>query len=151
MDSNRYEHTQNSPLWILLLLLAVMFFVVSGSIEEVWANWLMRGAGVIVVGLTTCFAYLRVAVDGDELKITYGPLPLFRQRLSLTDIVSAEPGRSKLIDGFGIHWVPTRGWTYNLWGFECVELKLRQGQRFRVGTNDSEELASFLRSSIQAA
>ena len=54
-----------------------------------------------------------------------------------------EPGRIAIIDGWGIHYIPGRGWTYNLWGFGCVKLTVR-GKVVRVGTNDVENLARFL-------
>ena len=51
------------------------------------------------------------------------------------DIEDPEVGRSRLIDGWGIHWVPGRGWTYNLWGFRCVQIK-HLGRTVRIGTDD---------------
>ena len=33
--------------------------------------------------------------------------------------------------------MPGRGWTYNLWGFDCVKLTLGR-KIIRVGTNDAE-------------
>ena len=48
-------------------------------------------------------------------------------------MTAVEAGRSSLIDGWGIHWIPGRGWTYNLWGFGCVVIQ--QGKKTtRVGT-----------------
>ena len=43
-----------------------------------------------------------------------------------------------------IHYIPFRGWTYNLWGFACVKLTL--GRKIvRVGTDDADELAKVVR------
>ena len=52
-----------------------------------------------------------------------------------------------LIDGLGIHYVPFRGWTYNLWGFDCVVLELGK-KTLRIGSNDADGLLTFLRSRI---
>lgn len=51
--------------------------------------------------------------------------------------------RSKLIDGWGVHWLPGRGWTFNLWGRDCVEGNTAR-RRLRIGTDDPEGLANFL-------
>jgi hypothetical protein len=40
--------------------------------------------------------------------------------------------------------VPGRGWTYNLWGFDCVRLTFKNGRTVRVGTDDPIGLAAFL-------
>ena len=74
----------------------------------------------------------------------YGPLPLFRKRIRYADITAVEKSRSNVIDGWGIHYIPGRGWTYNLWGFDCVKLQLDK-KVVRVGSNDAENLAAFLK------
>jgi hypothetical protein len=57
---------------------------------------------------------------------------------------TAEPGRTNLRDGWGIHYFPGRGSTWNLWGFDCVVLRLGGSKTLRVGTDDPEGLAAFL-------
>ena len=37
-----------------------------------------------------------------------------------------------------------RGWTYNIWGFACVKLKLGR-KIIRVGTDDTDRLAKVIR------
>jgi hypothetical protein len=52
-------------------------------------------------------------------------------------------GKSDLLDGWGMHWVPGRGWIWNAMGRDCVELEPPHG-RFRVGTNDVAGLTAPL-------
>ncbi len=60
------------------------------------------------------------------------------------DITGVEVGRTSILDGWGIHFIPGRGWTYNLWGFACVKLTLGR-KIIRVGTDDAEGLARVIR------
>jgi hypothetical protein len=46
--------------------------------------------------------------------------------------------------GWGIRWIG-RGWLWNVSGLRAVELELRDGRRFRVGSNRPERLAEALR------
>ena len=55
--------------------------------------------------------------------------------------------RSRVLDGWGIHWLPVRGWIYNVSGFDCVAITTRRG-RLRVGTDDPGGLATFLQRKI---
>jgi hypothetical protein len=78
------------------------------------------------------------------LSLRCGPLPVIRKRIRYADITGVEVGRTKVIDGWGIHYIPGRGWTYNLWGFGCVKLTL--GRKIsRVGSDDVEGLAEVVR------
>jgi hypothetical protein len=108
------------------------------------------GLGVLMVVLALSFATLTVRDDGDSLAIRFGPLPMFRKRIAYGVITSAEASRSALIDGWGIHYIPGRGWTYNLWGWTCVQLRVN-GRTIRVGSDDAENLARFLGTKIRGA
>ncbi len=56
-----------------------------------------------------------------------------------------EIGRTAIWDGWGIHWNPWHGRVWNLWGRDCVVI-YRQSDVFRVGSDDAENLAEFLKS-----
>lgn len=143
-----YQHKQRSPLhW--LLHMSALAILVSHSFfpaDPIGTAALLLLAALLVF-LAFCFRELTVSVDQTELSVQFGPIPLFGKRISLSNISQVEAGRSSWIDGWGIHFVPGRGWTYNLWGFDCVEFKL-SGKRFRVGTNDQDGLAQALAENI---
>jgi len=90
------------------------------------------------------FTSLTIGDEGDFLSIRFGPLPVIRKTIRYADITAVEIGRTSFIDGWGIHYMPGSGWTYNIWGFACV--KLTQGRKIiRVGTDDAEGLAEVIR------
>ena len=145
-----YEYTQRSPLHLLLLAGAAVFALLAqvGSQEPV-GRFAMLGAAGLLVFFAACFASLTVRDEGEALALSFGPLPLFGCRIPWQDIESAEVGRTRLIDGWGIHWIPGRGTTFNLWGFDCVVLRT-QGKVVQIGTDDAENLAQVIRSRISA-
>ena len=103
-----------------------------------------------MAGLAFCFRSLTVADDGDRLTIRFGPVPLFRTSIPYADMTGVEAGKSTVIDGWGIHYVPGRGWTYNLWGFGCVVV-YRGKTIIRIGSDDVENLVDFLNRRINSA
>jgi hypothetical protein len=142
-----YGHTQRGGLqWVLWLTSAACLvgtWFAHGDGEALAVAVLLSVAAFVAV-LGLCFSSLTVRQDGDALLVHFGSLPLFRRRLPYGSIESAEPGRSKWIDGLGVHWVPGRGWTWNLWGFDCVDLVV-DGKKMRLGTDDGERLVAHLR------
>ena len=101
------------------------------------------------VFLSLCFAQLSIREAGDRLDVAFGPIPLFRRAVAYDDIRSFTVGRSAFIDGWGVHWVPGRGWTWNLWGRDCVELDVG-GRRLRLGTDDPAGLEAHLAARVPA-
>jgi hypothetical protein len=145
----QYEHVQRGGWQMVLLAVAVV--LVAGA-------WLARAdqavmafnfalAGVFLL-CALLFGSLTVRDEGDRLVLRYGPQPLLRKRIRYADITSVEPGRTSIIDGWGIHYIPCRGWTYNLWGFGCVKVTLGR-KVIRIGSDDVENLAAFLKTKTQ--
>lgn len=143
-----YDHTQVGKIHIILYLVSGVLIVGSiGAMAQPPAGTLMLILAGVFVFLASCFRTLTVRDEGCNLLIAFGPIPLFRRHIEYEEITEILLARSAWIDGFGIHWIPGRGWTWNLWTFECVELHL--GERIvRIGTDDSENLAAFLRERI---
>ena len=144
-----YNHTQYGHFHWLLLFPAGAMLVVAWwlSRPEPPAALVLTAVAAVLVLTSLMFGRLTIRDEGQWLALRYGPLPVLRKRIRYTDITDAQPDRSSIIDGWGIHWCPGRGWTYNLWGFDCVRLTL--GRRtIRVGTDDPQGLAVFLRAKL---
>ena len=145
-----YNHTQQAPLHLIFYAIIVALLVLAWVGREqrpVVLCTLAVAATLLLVSLM--FKQLTVRDEGKCLAIRYGILPVFRKLISNSDITSVERGRSSILDGWGIHWVPGRGFTYNLWGFDCAVLKV-QDRVVRVGSDDVENLVAFLRERLAA-
>jgi hypothetical protein len=141
-----YDHIQSAPMYWLVLIPAGVLLVV-GIILRDEAPVVLPAfltLGTVLASLALSFRQLRICDEGDRLALRFGPLPLFRKRFAYADLASVDRDKTSWVDGWGIHWIPLRGWTYNLWGFDCVRLTLRDGRTIRIGTDDPSGLAQFL-------
>ncbi len=147
-----YDHTQKGILhWLVAGTGAVCLASASAAINAPAASWivaLLVAVGGLFLLLAPCFARLRVRDTGDALEIAFGPWRLFKRRVRYDEIVSADIGRSTLVDGWGIHRIPGRGWIWNIHGFRCVRLEFRDGSVLRVGTDEPEQLETLVRTRI---
>ena len=55
--------------------------------------------------------------------------------------------RNSWIQGWGVRKV-TRGWMYNVWGLDAVEIELNSDEVFRIGTDDADALQAAISLSI---
>jgi hypothetical protein len=143
-----YEHKQTSPLNLILYALGVV---------QLAAAWLSRSnpaaaiilsfCAVVMIFAGLCVGYLIVRDEGDFLALRFGPLPIFRRLIAFSKITAVEPSRSTVLDGWGIHYIPGRGMTYNLWGFDCVKMSVNN-RIVRVGTDDVPGLVRFLKEKV---
>lgn len=143
-----YHRTKQAPLYLILVAVGV------GMLAGAWFTPILAVQIVLVIsgGLMFVFAaafrQLNVRDGGDHLMVQFGPLPLFRRRIPYSDIERAERGRTRIIEGWGIHLSPSGGWVWNLWGFDCVDVFLSRGRRVRIGTDNPEGLEAFLKERI---
>jgi hypothetical protein len=140
-----YSHTQRSPLG-LIVLASALFAVGLGA----WL--LLRGEmlgilfcviSLLLAGLAMCFWWLKIEDRGESLRVQFGPLPFFGTSILYQSMVDVSAGQASLIDGWGVHYIPMRGWIYNVWGWDCAIVKLKHGT-VRLGTDDPDGLVAFL-------
>lgn len=148
-DAMCYSHTQRAPLHLLLDLPGMAALVAAWCLRQQWTVFLiLLASGVVTLLFAAAFRYLTVRDEGSSLAIRFGPLPLFSKRIPYDTITDVRVGQTSWIDGWGIHYVPGRGWTYNLWGFQCVVVR-SGGREIRIGTDDPDGLVRFLQAKIQ--
>jgi hypothetical protein len=139
-----YSHTQTSPLCLVLYGSSLACLAAAYLIGRTPTNFVVAGAGLLIGALAPTLHTLTVEDRGDRLAIRFGPVPMFHRTVRYVDIVHVEIGRTLLIDGWGIHYSIRGGWVWNLWGRDCVVLRLRTGAMLRIGTDEAIELARFL-------
>ena len=143
-----YHHTQKGGLHLILYPVVGGLLLVAWSVRgDPVAGVILLGSALVMLMLTFSCHHLTVSDERDCLAICYGPLPLFRKRIDYASITAVDADRSSVLDGWGIHYVPGRGWTYNLWGLDCVKLTLGR-KVVRVGTDDVDNLVTFLRTKV---
>ncbi len=109
----------------------------------------MATSAVVVLAVALAlFANLTVEIDAGHLRIRFGS-GLIRKRFPLDQIDAGRPVRNPLIYGWGIRLTP-HGWLYNVSGQEAVELKMKSGKTYRIGTNEPEALTAALQEALDS-
>ncbi|OGV66087.1 MAG: hypothetical protein A3K19_22370 [Lentisphaerae bacterium RIFOXYB12_FULL_65_16] len=146
-----YSHTQKAYLAHAVMVAGTVALAV-GYVTEALEPFLLVALILIATGIVcaACFGTLTVADEGECLRVRFGPVPLFGTRIRYAEVTTFAPDRSKFIDGWGIHYVPWRGMTYNIWGFACVTFSVG-GKIVRIGTDDPGGLIEFLKTRIPEA
>ena len=144
-----YEHTQRGLWYLLLFAVAAVCFVVGCLLGRgTAAHYVCLGVALLMVFIGLCFMRLTIRDERDALAVRFGPFPLFFTRVPYETMRHARPDRTKIWDGWGVHYIPGRGTTYNIWGFDCVRVDL-ENRTIRIGTDDVENLVAFLHGRMQ--
>ncbi len=138
-----YAHTQRGRFAWLLLAIALVTLALLPVVEGMAAKAGLAVFAAAFVFVAAAFWNLTVREEGAHLVVAFGPLSIAQRRIAYDDIASARAARSRFIDGWGMHWSPSRGWIWNIDGRDCVELELRSGT-FRIGTDDPTGLVKHI-------
>ena len=148
-----YRHTQPGHLMRVLLapglLLALAMAVVLPAPAPVGRN---IGIAMVLFTLVTLILFhsLTVIVSDSEVAIRFGP-GLIRKTLPLDAIQTCRAVTNPWYYGWGIH-LTRNGWLYNVSGFSAVEVTLRDGKKYRIGTDAPAQLeAALLSRGVRAA
>ena len=143
-----YDYTQTSPLFLFLAAIGIGFFVWGNQVDGQKLSITLFSIGAVWFLLGLSFRQLTSRDEGDHLRISFGPLPIFRRTLLYARLEKVAQSRSRLLDGWGIHLCTRGGWVWNLWGFDCVDIDSTGGKKLRLGTDDPEGLAAFLKTKV---
>lgn len=132
-----YKHVQFGTLTVSLLVAAIALLALLGFIVE----WHTVTIGVLLT-LLVCVALfysLTVEISNDYLGIHFG-VGIVKKRFEIKDIEKAYPVRNRWYYGWGIRLIP-HGWLYNVSGLDAIEIVMSSGKRYRIGTDQPNELA----------
>lgn len=73
-----------------------------------------------------------------------------RRRIDVSDIVDVSAVTNSWWNGWGIRKVAD-GWMYNVAGSDAVQLELRSGRVFRIGTDDQSGLIAAIEAARQSS
>jgi hypothetical protein len=139
MDT-RYEHMQ--PGYVILGATAgAGLFAAALLLRKVAAGKLLPGM-FLLGAVGAVFSSLTIVITDEDLRASFGP-GLTIKRVRLVEIESARTVRNPWYYGFGIRITP-RGLLYNVSGLDAVEIRLRSGSTFRLGTDEPDRLLQAL-------
>ncbi|MEI8252302.1 MAG: hypothetical protein WCG25_00790 [bacterium] len=151
-----YKHTQISYPMIIITLTVLAFFTyayITASLEppsvNSGTNFAMTSTMFLIIIILSSFASLKVTIDDKYLRIKFG-YGIFKKKFLLNDIISSKTVKNHRYYEWGIKvWFWPKMWIYNVSGFAAVEIKMRNGKRYRIGTDEAKKLEQIILQSIK--
>lgn len=112
-------------------------------------NFAVTAVMTLILVILSSFVSLQVIIDAKHLQIKFG-YGIFQKKFALNEVVSSKAVRNHWYYGWGIRvWFWPKMWIYNVAGFDAVEIKLKNGRIYRIGTDEPMKLASTILDSIK--
>jgi hypothetical protein len=143
--SMHYEHTQRGTLMIVTLVIGAIVCVAIAYGNAGPSRGLAAALALGLVILAWLFSSLTVNVNDNQLSWYFGP-GAWTYRMARGDIAAVNIVRNSWTNGFGIR-MGSGFRLYNVSGLDAVELKLKNGEVRRIGTDDPAGLAAALQRS----
>lgn len=144
-----YEHTQIGTLMrIVFVGGAALFFIsaVAMGFNQQSSCLIPLVTAVVFVICALLFHSLTVKVSHEEIRIRFG-IGLIRKRIAVADVQSGVIVRNHWYYGWGVKLIP-HGWLFNVSGFDAVEIQLKSGRIYRIGTDEPPALLSAIESVV---
>jgi hypothetical protein len=112
------------------------------------ANFAVTFIMTLIVLLLASFTSLTTTIDENYLHIKFG-YGAFTKKFALNEITSVKTVKNHWYYGWGIKvWFWPYMWIYNISGFNAVEIVLKNGRVYRIGTDVPAELESALKTRL---
>jgi hypothetical protein len=151
-----YKHTQVGYLMLALTLVVLVLFAqaqIQARAEppsvDSGTNFAVTAIMTLILFTLASFCSLQVIVDEKYLQIKFG-YGIYKKKFLISDLVSAKTVKNKWYYGWGIRgWLWPKMWIYNVSGFDAVEIKLKNGKTYRIGTDEPSKLKEAILHSIK--
>lgn len=151
-----YKHTQIGYLMIVVTLAVLALFVwtyITSAMEapsvDSGNNLLMTSIMMLIVFILISFTTLNVRIDKKYLWIKFG-YGIYKKKFPLNEIVSAKTVKNRRWYGWGIRrWFWRNMRIYNVSGFNAVEIRMKNGRIYRIGTDEPKKLEQAIVQSIK--
>jgi len=137
-----YKNTQFA--WVIWAILLWISSFLAVAAQLIGFNAGIIGFAVLLALVAIAFYGLTVEVNSSRHSVSFwfGP-GVGKKTLNFNDIESVRAVRNSLRHGVGMR-ISHDGWVYAAAGFSAIEILLKDGTKYRIGTNDQETLlASF--------
>lgn len=142
-----YKHTQIGKLMITIMIIMGCYFVY--LFTQFGLDLVFGLVSALVVFLLASFSSLTAEVNNKNVRIKFG-YGLYRKKFLLDQIESAKTVRNHWYYGWGIrYWMRQKMWIFNVSGFDAVELRMKDGNIYRIGTDEPEELEQVINQGIK--
>lgn len=146
-----YKHTQIGYLMLFITLVVLVFFTwiqITARAEtpspDSGTNFAITAIMVLILSILASFSSLTVTIDESYLRVKFG-YGIFRKKFAVSEIASAKRVKNHWYYGWGIRlWLWPKMWIYNVSGFNAVEIVMKNGRIYRIGTDVPEELETAI-------
>ena len=140
-----YRHTQTG--YVVIISFIITLALIAYPMLSRGMDWIFPAVLVFIGILTALFASLTVIIQQDTLEIRFG-IGIIKKTFQLRDIESCKSVKNPWYYGWGIHRT-THGWIYNVSGSHAVEIRMKSGERHRIGTDVPDELEKAIEYAIE--
>ena len=136
----------------LAVLVLFVWLHITASAEPVsidsGPNFAVTAIMALILFILASFATLTVSIDENYFRIKFG-YGIFARMFPLSQIASVQPVKNHWYYGWGVKvWFWPYMRIYNVSGFDAVEIIMKNGKIYRVGTGTSRELEAAIKQAI---
>jgi len=135
-----FKHTQIG--YFLLIAYSAVILIFCYLIVVTDFHPITLAGLIIMLTALGLFVTLTVRISQQKLSINFG-LGILRKSFLLKDVQAYQVVKNPWYYGWGIRYTP-RGWNFSVSGLSAIELKMKSGKIYRIGTDDPQSFAQAL-------
>ena len=150
-----YKHTQIGYLMLVVTLAVLVLFAwaqITARAEppsvDSGPNFLVSAVMVLMLVMLASFTTLTVWIDENYVRIKFG-FGIFSKKFALNEIASVQSVKNHWYYGWGVKvWLWPYMWIYNVSGFDAIEIIMKNGKVYRIGTDEPEKLEAAIKQAV---
>jgi len=157
MNFTENQHFKELPIFILVGILQVIFlwgFFQQIILKLPWGikpgsdlSLILINLGTILIILFLATWNLKTAINEHSIKFKFAPLQINMRTVYWEQVQKVRIGQYDGIKeywGYGLRYMPGKGWCYTMPGKYAIQLILKNGRSILIGTHKPKEVSLIL-------
>lgn len=134
----RYSHTQIG--YLMMIIIGAIIIIGLSAIQS--SETALLGLILVMIAVLALFHSLTVLIDDEKIEVKFG-FGIIRKSFPIKMITSCRAVKNPWYYGWGIRYIPG-GWLFNVSGYDAIEIIMNNKKRYRIGTDEPEELERII-------
>ncbi len=126
---------------IIVVVIAGILAILYGLIF-VKFNWILIMGALLLLLSLFIFYSLKIIITDEKLIVIFG-IGIVKLEFFRDEIVECKEVKTHWYNGWGIH-LTGKGLLYNVKGFSAVQIKLKNGKSYLIGTSSPDKICDIL-------
>ncbi len=142
-----YRKSQFGTTLVGILFVPLIAIIIINFTIQKKSIYILASVLIFFIIIILLFFKLSIHVNKERIRISFG-IGIIKKSFIVNEIISCKIVKNPWYYSWGIHTTP-KGWIYNVSGSRGIEIEMKNGRVYRIGSPEPEKLCEAINNAMK--